>query len=794
MPWGFIALYALFYGLGYLLALNVLIFDSSLIIKTVPLFFVVGGFLFLGEFTRRAIRLPSGRRPGRWLLLLPFTAIILSTAVSRSAVDVAIHDFLGAMVAIGAAGAFWQAGLKTKKPERFWMIAAGLLFLFQGLLFVFHFLSSLIGGAPPSFPLLPLLPPQPQNNFTLVYLFISGLSTLGIAFFFSRLAIERLEVYLISAYLNRKSKYYFYTSLALLVFIIVGGWFLTNYTGGFFLKEKISSVRLDADLMSDHLGGVLSAVNQGVMLLANITSIKKALNEQDDRALAQVTDDLFTAQSNFRLETCLLADSRGRVIASADLRPDRIISQVDTSLPFFADAISGFRSYYITFDQKKEAPIYWTAFPVRCLNGEIGGGVIMAKNIETAEFFLKKHRYAFHLSPEGIIMLTSHPILRRMPLWPLTPEVKERIQNSPEYGFTPGEALLSARPQGKIVTYNGYPHLLVNSFHQWPIYIMTPIDEIVLARLATILLLFLLVAVTLVFFIDSQRLLAASAQLLGAEKRFQLIFQNVPAAIFILDGADGKILSENSFVYQWLGYSPQELREMTMAEIMSNPPGPQKQRSYRKKDGATVEVEEVTAAITIDDRANQLLIAHDITEQKKYEETLKHLSLVDGLTGIANRRNFDEFFSRQWKLAIREGTTLSLIMGDIDFFKRYNDALGHQAGDNCLIQVAVAIQDAIRRPLDMVARYGGEEFIVVMPDTDQEGAMNVALEIRRRIKMLALPHPDSTVGAYVTMSIGVTSVTPRTGMEPGNLIAAADHALYRAKIGGRDRIEYMNPR
>ncbi len=919
MPWGLIAIFALFYSLGCLLALAGPLFDSPLIIKIVQSSLALAGFLCLGEFAHRTIKLPSGRKPGRWLVLLPLTAVTMSAAYNGPAVlEVAIDSFPGAIVSVGAAIAFWQAGGKVKKTERFWLIAAGILFLVQGLLFAARFLPGLTGRAP--LPIFPLLAPIPQINFTLVYLFLSGLTAMWIAFSFSQLTFARVELSQLSVYLSRKSSSYFYTSVLIVIFIIAGGWWLTNYTGRYFLQEKIESTRLDTDLMSDHLGGVLDGVNQGAMLLSNMTSIKKAITEQDKNALKQAAEDLLHAKSSYRLEKCLLLDSEGAVIASSELRLDRGISKLDPTIPVLAYALSGSRGYRITFDQTRESPSYWTAFPVRCQNGDIKGALLMVKNIESAEYFLKKHPYTFHLSPEGIILLASQPKLRWMTLWPLDAEVRMAITNNREYEFTPGKALLSARPQGNIVIFNGSPHLLVRSFHQWPIYIMTPIDSVVQARLATILLLLLLVVVTLVFFIDSQRLLTTSAQLLGAEKRFQLIFQNVPVAIFILDGNDGKILSENSFVYQWLGYSPPELRQMTRADIVIGPSQAQNQRSYRKKDGAIVEVEEVAAAIALDDESRQLLIAHDITErnqaakelrlarefsesvlktaaalivvldrdgrivlfndhaeqttgwkreevlgknwferfilgdnlpgveetfqtllgegqplsyenpiitrtgetriiawnnttlkdtdgqsylviatgidvteQRKYEETLKHLSLVDGLTGVANRRNFDEFFNRQWKLATREGTPLSLIMGDIDFFKRYNDALGHQAGDSCLIQVAAAMQDATRRPLDLVARYGGEEFIAAMPDTDQEGALKVAAEIRRRIQLLALPHPDSDVGAAVTMSLGVASVTPQTGMEPEALIAAADQALYRAKAGGRDRIEYLSP-
>lgn len=118
----------------------------------------------------------------------------------------------------------------------------------------------------------------------------------------------------------------------------------------------------------------------------------------------------------------------------------------------------------------------------------------------------------------------------------------------------------------------------------------------------------------------------------------------------------------------------------------------------------------------------------------------------------------------------------------------FNDALGHQAGDACLIQVAAVMQGALKRPLDLVARYGGEEFAVVLPDTEKEGALKVARDIQIGLQLLALPHPDSGAGPLVTMSLGVASAVPSAGLPAEGLIAAADQALYQAKAGGRNRI------
>ena len=127
-------------------------------------------------------------------------------------------------------------------------------------------------------------------------------------------------------------------------------------------------------------------------------------------------------------------------------------------------------------------------------------------------------------------------------------------------------------------------------------------------------------------------------------------------------------------------------------------------------------------------------------------------------------------------------------MADIDFYKEYNDHYGHQQGDECLRQVAAALGSALKRPGDFLARYGGEEFAIILPGTDQKGAVQVAKNIQEKVEKINLPHSQSTVARYVTVSMGISSIVPRRGSESSTLVGAADQALYEAKNQGRNRI------
>lgn len=166
---------------------------------------------------------------------------------------------------------------------------------------------------------------------------------------------------------------------------------------------------------------------------------------------------------------------------------------------------------------------------------------------------------------------------------------------------------------------------------------------------------------------------------------------------------------------------------------------------------------------------------------------LKDLAYIDSLTQVTNRRRFEEYLQQQWQQLLEAKLSLSLIICDVDFFKRYNDTHGHQEGDRCLRSVAEAIRKAARRPADLVARYGGEEFAVILPQTPAAGAIEVAKNIQGAIRRLCLPHAASPVSSYVTLSLGIASLIPTSQIQYETIVEKADSALYQAKKAGRDR-------
>lgn len=182
-------------------------------------------------------------------------------------------------------------------------------------------------------------------------------------------------------------------------------------------------------------------------------------------------------------------------------------------------------------------------------------------------------------------------------------------------------------------------------------------------------------------------------------------------------------------------------------------------------------------------------ILNDITDQKQLEEQLRNMAMKDGLTGINNRRFFDDTLTKEYRRMQREQGELSLILIDIDFFKLYNDTYGHQEGDTCLKDVATVIAQSVHRPGDLAARYGGEEFVVLLPMTDINAATELAERIRLSVESLTIPHSASNVSPHVTISLGVANIDPCLTGNPECLLNLADHQLYEAKAAGRNRVK-----
>jgi diguanylate cyclase (GGDEF)-like protein/PAS domain S-box-containing protein len=287
------------------------------------------------------------------------------------------------------------------------------------------------------------------------------------------------------------------------------------------------------------------------------------------------------------------------------------------------------------------------------------------------------------------------------------------------------------------------------------------------------------------------------------EHSVDTIFRMTPAC---------EILYVSPAVRRQLGYEPNELLGKVVFDLIHEPdrsiaraaaaksaePGvdnsPGTQR-WMHKDGHLVWIEVNGRMVRGENgQPNEIIIVtRDISGRKALEEQLEQLATTDALTGLRNRRGFDEVLDREWKRTMRTGSPTSLLLLDLDHFKRLNDAYGHAVGDDCLRTAAQAFRAAVRREIDEVFRYGGEELAAILPHTDLEGAIQLAESVCGAIAGLRVPHRENHEGGGVmTASIGVATALSRDGgttRMPGALLQAADTALYKAKQRGRNRVE-----
>ena len=194
-----------------------------------------------------------------------------------------------------------------------------------------------------------------------------------------------------------------------------------------------------------------------------------------------------------------------------------------------------------------------------------------------------------------------------------------------------------------------------------------------------------------------------------------------------------------------------------------------------------------------------IAIHTDISKMKKLErdlalanEKLMKLSIIDALTGLYNRRHFNESIVKEWQDSIRQKSPLTALMIDVDHFKKFNDHYGHLKGDHCLKKLAACLKKSLKRPRDLVARYGGEEFVILLPNTTPEGATNIAEQLLKSVRLLKIPHEKSDTGKHVSISIGLVSTIPSRNNSWEQFIDQADQMLYLSKQNGRDRVTVKN--
>ncbi|HEY4081131.1 MAG TPA: diguanylate cyclase [Burkholderiaceae bacterium] len=313
---------------------------------------------------------------------------------------------------------------------------------------------------------------------------------------------------------------------------------------------------------------------------------------------------------------------------------------------------------------------------------------------------------------------------------------------------------------------------------------------------------------------DVSELVSKERALAASQAQLQAIIGTAGVSILTLD-AHNRIRSANLATERMLGYAEHELLDQDVVMLVDfdmrtaitsflrlylaredrEMLGQQREFPVLHKSGRELTVQLALAEVMSMEGRMMVVVLTDITERKRYEIELKHaneqlmrLSTTDALTELGNRRLLMQRLEDEWRRALRSKEPMSLLIVDVDHFKLFNDHYGHPAGDTCLQAIAGVLRQCAARPSDLAARYGGEEFVLLLPGTDQEGAMAVAQRLAQGMRNAALAHPKSPLADHVTLSMGLVCVQATQGGSPAQWLAQADLALYQAKAQGRNRV------
>lgn len=352
-----------------------------------------------------------------------------------------------------------------------------------------------------------------------------------------------------------------------------------------------------------------------------------------------------------------------------------------------------------------------------------------------------------------------------------------------------------------------YPLMVLASKSQDDV--LAPWRRAAAARMTFVLGLVLLIAVIGFYLVRQlvQRQLMAQA-LVAKEANFRLLAEQSSDMVTRI-GLDNRLLYVSPSCARITGWSAEELLDTSaLAGIHTDDMQRVEQAIIALKNGEAEEARfvyrqrhrdkgeiwaEAALHVTLASDSGAIdgvvAVVRDMTEQKDLQDKLASLATTDGLTGLANRRTFDERLADEWARARRDGTQLSLLLVDVDHFKKFNDHYGHQAGDACLRALGRILSAQAKRPADLAARYGGEEFAVLLPNTGPDGCTEIGEGIRQALHGLGMLHAQNPPSRLVTASVGgATALPSQTAMDCSTLVAAADRALYAAKDSGRDRL------
>ncbi len=792
-PWNLLGLFGITHGLNeWLDIITKTSGDYALFLFRS--FLLLTSLVLLINFGRSGLIRLKGKGPGGWIFI-PLLILALMGGVfwGWKGLTLTTRYTLGPLGGLWAAYALFLFAQTQNPTQAFWLKLGGIGVGIYGLG------TGLVG------PEAPFFPANFLNTETFfkwsgfpIQIFRAGLicSVALSLSIYSLLSIgEEAKDWI--PFGKRSRRIFWITAVSL--FILLGvGWSGTQYLGNRAHKEVQTEAETYSQTLSYRLGERLNQSSNAVMVLSGSPWIHPVLLTGSASDLSRANDVLDRYKQVLGVSVCYLLDLKGTTIASSNRQSaDSFVGKSYAFRPYFQKAFQGGTGQYFALGVTSNERGFYSSFPVKDSKGEIVGVAVIKELVDDLEADLKRVDYTFFIDPHGICFLSSRSEMLLMSLWPMKADEERRLIQARQFGSRGFQAVFPQELRdGDSIFFQGQDFLVSRlpvGGEGWSIVMFSPVKRVTNYRLFGIILTFSISLLLLVSFVGLQRSAEASFFITVSENRFREIFENSPEAIFIQDSRTKQIFSANPMMTQWLGYTMDELMAMNLDDFVNPQHQEGPERKFRKKDGSWVDVLITERQFPFQGKEAILTIARDILERKQVEKMLEHFSFMDGLTGISNRRYFDQSLEQEWRRCLREYTSVSLIMADIDHFKIFNDTYGHQAGDDCLKEVAQVLKESLNRPADMAARYGGEEFGIVLPDTGLDGAMKVAETMRARVEELGIPHKNSSVSQWVTISLGVATLAATQDHSPSGLVAAADQALYQAKSEGRNRVRFYSP-
>jgi len=587
---------------------------------------------------------------------------------------------------------------------------------------------------------------------------------------------------------------------ALFVVVIVIGWMITAYLRDQAFRGIASESEADTMMLAIYLSSEFSKIEGSVKSLSGSPAIAPVLLSPVSKNLKNANLALDRYNSAMGASVSYLMDARGIVIASTNrLDPDSFVGRSYSFRPYFTKAIKGMPCRYFALGITSGTRGFYASHPVKSPAGKVIGVVVMKKDLDETALLMRKFHNCFLISPEGIVFLSSRPELLYRSLWPVREDVRKALIASEQFGIRPFQALHSKElVNGEIVDFLDQNYLVNRKTidrEGWSVVFLASTGPIQIYKTIGIMITLSLCLLISIFTVVNYLTQKSRQVIKERERRYRTLFNGANDAILIIK--DGRYVDCNDLTLKMFGctreqiigkypdeFSPslqpdgrsslEEAREKIRLAMTGEPQF--FEWKHRRQDGSLFDAEVSLNSIPVNGDILIQAFVRDITERKRLENEIKALSITDPLTGLYNRRGFLTLSEQQMKIADRKKQGLLLLFADLDEMKWINDNLGHEKGDDALIETASVLRQVFRQS-DIIARIGGDEFaILAMGDKTLEGVLI------DRLQELIKERNSLNGRVYrLSLSVGAAWSDPQNPQTIDSLMSRADQAMYDEK-------------